>query len=95
MIFGELRDVNTMEEAQALLHEWIAAYQELHREYLRLQVRYDEAKFWAEQGDFMRKHLDPFLPPSMQDAKARAAEPKVYQAIAELIAEQQEYNPFP
>ena len=68
----------------ALLDEWMVAYRDLRREFLRLELRCSDAEFWAEQHEFMRRHLDPFLPDNMQDVKARAAEPALYAAIASL-----------
>ena len=85
---AEIRELRTIEDAVALLDEWAVAHRELQREFLRLSVRCQEAEWWVEQHEFMRRHLDPFLPPAMQDERARAAEPAVYRAIAELLEEQ-------
>lgn len=81
---GEIRELRTLEEACDLIDEWEAAYRDLEREFRRLEHRFQDAEFWVEQNEFMRRHLDPFLPDNMQDAKARAAEPKLYAAIAAL-----------
>ena len=81
------REITSIEQALKLVDEWAAAYAELRREYLRLQHRCDEAEFWAAHHQFMRAHLDPFLPPAMQDAAARVADPKVYAAIAQHLRE--------
>ena len=80
----EIRELRTLEDAVALLDEWMVAYRDLRREFLRLELRCSDAEFWAEQHEFMRRHLDPFLPDSMQDAKLRAAEPEVYRTLASL-----------
>ena len=75
-----------------------SAYYELHREYLELEAEYrrvagrlerdlQDAKERIDSLLFLLRHLDPFLPVEMQDAKARQAEPAVYQAIAEFKRE--------
>ena len=89
-----IRELRTLEEPLDLLDEWITAYGVLRREHLRLQLRCDDAEFWAEQHEFMRRHLDPFLPDNMQDAKARAAEPALYAAIASLRDEKPRHSRF-
>jgi hypothetical protein len=83
----EERYIRSIEQALELVDEWAEAYAALKRDYLRLQHRCDEAEFWAEHHQFMRRHLDPFLPPAMQGRAARVAEPKVYAAIAEHLRE--------
>jgi hypothetical protein len=90
-----VKELTSIEDAVALLDEWTAAYNELLRKFRRLEVRCHHAEDEVKSQAFLLKHLDPFLPRNMQDAKARAAEPRVYDAIAELLAEQNEYNPFP
>jgi chromosome segregation ATPase len=86
-------EIRTLDDALALLDRWEQAYRELEREMVRLENRYQHAKEEAQSLEFLLKHLDPFLPHSMQDAKARAAAPKLYRALAEVRDE--EYNPFP
>jgi hypothetical protein len=83
-----MREVRTMEQAAALIEEWAIAYRELQRAHLRLQERCEDYKWLAEHHAFTLRHLDPFLPPPMQDAALRAADPKVYRSIAELVCEQ-------
>jgi hypothetical protein len=80
----EMRELRTLEQAVALLDEWMVAYRELLRQFRRLELRCQDAEWLVEHHEFLRRHLDPFLPDNMQDAKARAAEPKLYAALAEM-----------
>lgn len=88
------RELRTLEDACRLIDEWEAAYRELEREFRRLEHRCQDAEFWAEQHEFMRRHLDPFLPDAMQDQNARAADPKLYAAIATLRQPAARKSPF-
>ena len=94
MIRDEIRELHTIDEAVVLLDEWAVAYRELLREFRRLEHRYQEAEFVAEHNAFLLRHLDPFLPDNMQDAKARAAEPKLYAALATLRLPLPKRSPF-
>lgn len=94
MIQGEVRELRTIEEAIALLDEWITAYGELRREHMRLEERCWKAEWWANHHADMRRHLDPFLPDQMQVAEWRAADPKLYAAIAQLRVPRPRRSPF-
>ena len=80
------RDIRTLAEAAALLDEWIAAYRELRSEYLRTHERCWKAEADLKSAEFLLRHLDPFLPPWLQDSKAREAEPAIYAALANAPA---------
>lgn len=84
----EIVEIRTVEEAVALLDRWISAYQELRRDYLRLQVRCGDAEFWRDAHASTLEHLDPFLPPDMHNPRWLAEKPRIYAAIAELLEEQ-------
>jgi hypothetical protein len=91
---GEPRELKTLEDACLLIDEWEAAYTQLRRDYLRLSERCQQAQWWAEHHADMRRHLDPFLPDDMQDARWRAAAPKLYAAIATLRQPQPKRSRF-
>jgi hypothetical protein len=44
----EVRELRTLEQAVALLDEWISAYAELERAYARLHHRYSKAKQYVD-----------------------------------------------
>lgn len=91
---SEEREISTIEQAIELADEWAAAYKELLREHRRLELRCDHAEAELDYYVFLRRYLDPFLPPAMQDPVARAAEPELYRAIAEHLQEPQRHSPF-
>lgn len=80
----EVRELSTIDQAVALLDEWMSAYEDLRRAYTRLEVRCFKAETRAETDAFLLRSLDPFLPDSMQNAKARQDDPGIYKALAEL-----------
>jgi hypothetical protein len=84
-VSAEECEIHTLEDALELLDEWEAAYRDLERAHMRLALRCADLEWLAEHNEFLRRHLDPFLPPSMQDAALRATDPKIYRSIAELV----------
>lgn len=44
---GNVVEVRSLEEATSLLDEWIAAYDELRRDFVKLHSEYCTALFWA------------------------------------------------
>jgi hypothetical protein len=91
---GEVRELRTLDDACQLIDEWEAAYRDLEREYMRLGERCWKAEWWAAHHADMRRLLDPFLPDNMQDEKARAADPKLYAALAALRLPQPKRSKF-
>lgn len=90
----ELRELCTLEQACDLIDDWIAAYNELRREFVRMEHRAQDAEFRADQRMFLLRHLDPFLPDQMQDEQALSADPKVYAALAPLRLPRPRSSPF-
>ena len=91
---SDTREVRTIEEALALVDEWAEAYAELRRDYLRLQERCADVEFWSAHYQDVRRHLDPFLPPDMQVAEWREAEPRLYANIAQHLRAPKRRSPF-
>ena len=67
-------EIRTLDDAHALISQWEAAYARLQFAHAALQARYAILEAWA-------RHSDPFLPPHLQDAKAREANPQVYELL--------------
>lgn len=80
-------ELRTLEQAVALLDDWIEAYRDLQRDFVRLHFRCSNAEWDRDSAEFLLKHLDPFLPFDMQNQKARLANPGLYAAIADLVEE--------
>ena len=91
---SEMREVSTLEDALWLVDEWAQSHAELRRAYLRLQEACSDAQFWLEHQQSVRRYLDPYLPPSMQVAEWREADPKLYANIAQHLREPKRRSPF-
>ncbi len=52
--------------ADKCLGEWIEAYETLHHDYLRLQIRRDHELWLREYYESLLKYLDPYLPRWLQ-----------------------------
>ena len=80
-----LRELRTLDAAVALLDEWIEAYRELLRDHHRLELRCSNLEYDVDNKQFLLRHLDPYLHPSMQDKEYRAANEEIYAAIAQFL----------
>lgn len=89
-----MRQLRTMDDACGLIDDWIAAYRELKLEFNKLQSAQIDIEWERNYYRDLLRHLDPFLPPSMQDEKARTANPAIYEAIREIVLEENETVPF-
>ena len=68
--------------AEKRLGQWIEAYDELHRDHMRLHQRLDRELGIRDYYESLLRYLDPFLPRWLQDQKQRAANEEIYQALA-------------
>ena len=55
-----------------LLDDWIAAYEELRCDYLRLQRRCEHFEFLAEHRGTLLRHLEAFLPVQLREDAEQA-----------------------
>lgn len=70
-------EIRTLDDAFKWGEGWMRAYMRLHYAHVKLAADYAILEAWA-------RHSDPFLPPQLQDAKAREANPQVYAAMEEF-----------
>ena len=67
-------EIRTLADAIRYGDDWRNAYARLQYAHTELQARYAILEAWA-------RHSDPFLPPHLQDAKARSENPHIYAAL--------------
>ena len=72
--------------ADKCLGEWQQAYDDLLREFRRLEVKRDAIEWELDSANFLLRHLDPFLPLFLQDQQRRIAEADLYANVAKGIA---------